>query len=355
MPGLTIRLATFTLLLCAAASSTTLSVIQDTLYKADGTRFTGILQIDWKSFQTADGKEVPQQSLTVRVESGALRVSLLPTTNAVRQIYYTVRYNSDGRTQFTETWAVPPSSTPLRVRDVRTSAPPPGPINTPPPANYTIQDIPGLRTELDLRPVRGTSWTANRLAAIGSSGTLEAVIGNSTDCVHVDGTSGPCAVAGPTTSSRYYDGELLQGAVDGVNATFRLNDGPNPASSLYLFRNGLLLKTGVDYTVSFDTVTFMPSTTPRTGDVMQAWYRVDSSPSAGQSIVDGETPAGVIDGVNAQFTLAQRPAPALSLRVFRNGLLLKAGEDYSLSLDRITFVTESKPRSGDVLQVSYRK
>lgn len=353
MPGLTIRIAITTLLLCAAASAATPSVIQDTLYKADGSRFSGILQIDWKSFQTADGKEVPQQSLTVRVESGALRVSLLPTTNALKQVYYTVRYNSDGRTQFTETWAVPPSASLLRLRDVRIAAPAPGPITTPPPSNYTIQDIPGLRTELDLRPVRGTSWTANRLAAIGASGTLEAVIGNATDCVHVDGTSGPCASGG--AGARHYDGEALQGAVDGVNATFRLNDRPTPASSLYLFRNGLLLKAGVDYNLSLDTVTFMPSTTPRVGDAMQAWYRVDESPSVSQSLVDGETPAGVVDGVNTQFTLAQRPAPVTSLRVFRNGLLLKAGEDYTLSLDRVTFVQAAKPRSGDVLQVSYRK
>ena len=37
-------------------------------------------------------------------------------------VFYSVTYNSDGRVQFSETWGVPPSAAPLRLRDVRMPA-----------------------------------------------------------------------------------------------------------------------------------------------------------------------------------------------------------------------------------------
>ena len=49
-----------------AAAAPALTIIQDTLFKADGTRFDGVAQIEWKSFQAADGSEVPQQSVNVQ-------------------------------------------------------------------------------------------------------------------------------------------------------------------------------------------------------------------------------------------------------------------------------------------------
>src|SRR4051794_33072215 len=112
-----------------AGAAPALTLIQDTLYKADGTRFDGLAQIDWKSFQAADGSEIPQQSVTVRITFGQLRVSLVPTTNALRPATYSVKFNSDGKTQFTEMWAVPPSSTAVRLKDVRSQVSA-GPITT---------------------------------------------------------------------------------------------------------------------------------------------------------------------------------------------------------------------------------
>jgi len=38
--------------------------------------------------------------------------------------------------------------------------------------------------------------------------------------------------------------------VDGTNATFALSYAPTPSASLLLFRNGLLQKAGVDYTLA---------------------------------------------------------------------------------------------------------
>ena len=99
-----------------------LTTIQDTLFKADGTRFNGTLSIGWTSFEAIDRSVIAQQSKTVTVVNGSLQVALVPTTTATPPAYYTVIYNSDGRVQFQETWAVPSSVQPLRIRDVRIAA-----------------------------------------------------------------------------------------------------------------------------------------------------------------------------------------------------------------------------------------
>jgi hypothetical protein len=103
-------------LLHAAPSLTT---IQDILYKADGTRFNGAINIQWNNFQAADTSIVATQSLTVQIVNGVLKVQLVPTTNASPGANYQVMYSSAGQYQFTETWAVPPSTATLQVKDVR--------------------------------------------------------------------------------------------------------------------------------------------------------------------------------------------------------------------------------------------
>ena len=103
-------------LLLAQPSVTT---IQDTIYKADGSVFSGTAVINWSTFESGNTSNIGMQSLTVPIVNGAFYVQLVPNTNAVPSNVYTVHYNSDGLEQFTETWAVPPSTTILRVRDVR--------------------------------------------------------------------------------------------------------------------------------------------------------------------------------------------------------------------------------------------
>jgi hypothetical protein len=79
------------------------------------------------------------------------------------------------------------------------------------------------------------------------------------------------------------------------------------------------------------------------------------SPSV-PNFADAETPAGTIDGTNAIFTLAHTPNPALSLELFRNGQLMKAGtgNDYTLAVGTVTFLAGAIPQAGDVLTASYR-
>src|SRR5438093_11220021 len=83
-----------------------LTTIQDVLYKADGTRFDGLLMVSWSSFEAGDLSNIVQQSATVRVVDGNFRVQLVPTTNSSPPTYYTVKYNSDGKVQFEATWVV---------------------------------------------------------------------------------------------------------------------------------------------------------------------------------------------------------------------------------------------------------
>ena len=72
-------------------------------------------------------------------------------------------------------------------------------------------------------------------------------------------------------SIRFADSEVPSGMVDGLNLAFSLAHEPLPTSSVVLARNGLVLREGVDYTLSGSALTFID--TPQPGDVLQAWYR----------------------------------------------------------------------------------
>jgi hypothetical protein len=247
------------------------------LYKADGTRFNGTLTINWNSFQAADTSAVVTQSTTVKVVDGNLRVQLVPSTTASPPSTYSVTYNSDGRIQFRESWAVPSSTHPLRVRDVRVSI---ANSTTGPPADTTApvqeSDIVGLIADLGARPLKGTGFAAGRVALVNSSGMLDSVTGTATDCVHVDGTSGPC---GDPNAPSFVDGDSPAGIVDGANATFTLTSAPSPASSLAIYRNGLLQKLTQDYAFSGRNVVFVAAAIPQPGDTLLASYRLGGGSS----------------------------------------------------------------------------
>src|SRR4051812_15205778 len=104
-----------------AAAQPALTTVQDILYRADGTRFSGTMSITYNSFQSGGGSNVATSNLTLQIVNGSLRVQLVPTTTASAGAQYGITYNSRGINQFTEIWAVPPSTVPMRVRDVRVS------------------------------------------------------------------------------------------------------------------------------------------------------------------------------------------------------------------------------------------
>jgi hypothetical protein len=262
------------LLSAIAWAQPSLTTISDVLFKADGTRFNGLAQFTWVSFESGNGSNIAQQSKTVRIIDGNLFVQLTPTTDAVPPAQYSVKYSSDGKIMFQEIWAVPSSTTTLRVRDVRTSQPifPPGGGGGGGGGGIgglteiLESDVTGLAQDLAARALKGPGFTNSRAAIINDTGGLEGAVGSVSDCVRVDGSAGPC----PT----FVDQEVPGGLVDGANTAFTIVSIPFPVSSLHLFRNGLLQKVGFDYTLSGSTITFVFSATPQPGDTLLASYRM---------------------------------------------------------------------------------
>jgi hypothetical protein len=72
------------------------------------------------------------------------------------------------------------------------------------------------------------------------------------------------------------------------------------------------------------------------------------------TFVDSETPVGLVDGSNPTFVLSAAPSPPTSLVVYRNGMRLSPGSDYSLSGDTIVFTKGAIPNVGDLINSTYR-
>ena len=254
------------LLAISALAGPPLTTIQDLIYKADGTAFNGMLTISWKSFEASDTSAIANQVLTAKVVDGVVRVKLVPNLATNPPVYYSVVYNSEGRVQFSETWAVPASAQTLRIRDVRVATPgPPGEGSTP----IQESNVVGLIADLGARPVKGPGFAAGRVAFVNAQSQLESVNGTPADCVRVDGSSGPC---GATPS--FIDGDSPTGIVDGSNTWFSLTGTPEPAASLAVYRNGLLQKAGADYSLTGQTIQFDSAAAPQPGDTLLASYRL---------------------------------------------------------------------------------
>src|SRR6185312_15879293 len=195
--------------------------------------------------------------------------------------------------------------------------------------------VTNLVSDLNARPIKGPGFGTGAVAMVNQDGQLETVIGNLGDCVFVDGSTGPCT-AGLTLPS-FVNGEAPSGQINGLNATFTLTNSP-ATSSLLLFRNGLLLKMGVDYTLNGSTVQFAASSIPQTNDTLSAQYRIDpgtgitdpglaigpsgapgangcgaaaiSSKSAAYQIVPSDNGALLIQTANAGFSMPVTVPPA---------------------------------------------
>jgi len=262
-----------------------LVTIEDTLYKANGTRFSGSAVITWTTFESANASNIATQSVTVPIVNGNLLVQLVPNADATPPNPYLVRYQSDGLVQFSESWTVPQSDRVLRLKDIR-NTPNTGAIL--PPAGQTPileADVIGLLADLGLRPVKGPSFGLGRTAIITSSGTVETVVGNLSDCVRVDGTAGPCA--DPTQNPAFIDAESPLGIVDGSNSSFTLANAPSPAASVALYRNGLLQKTGSDYTLTNAALQFLAGAIPQPGDTLLASYRMGGAGTLAGGLTQG--------------------------------------------------------------------
>jgi hypothetical protein len=251
-----------------------LTTIEDILYRADGTRFNGEIFISWNAFQAGDTSNIATAQVKLPIVNGVLKVELVPTTTASAGANYQVTYNSQGEFQFSQVWAVPPSSIPLKVSAVLVSAGSvvgggggAGAIT----GNITISQVTGLTNALAVVPIEGVGYGPGLAAVINLSGQLAGASGNLGDCVKVDGSSGPCGGGG--VLPQFSDGETPAGTINGANPTFTLAFTPSPTNSVQLYLNGLRMQLGLDYTITGSTITFLSVSVPQLGDVILATYR----------------------------------------------------------------------------------
>ena len=321
-------------LLVQAALAQSLTQIQDTVTNSDGTPFSGTVVITWNGFTGSNGSTTAPLSTSARVYNGALSVLLVPTTTASSSAFYqVVYYGSTGVIAWTETWQVPPSTTPLTISAVRTSSTSGGSTT----GGGTTTGGGGVTLPISMNQVTGLTTT---LAALNSaiaalSAQLTSFIGSST----------------PGTNAAFVDAETPAGTLNGSNTSFSLSK--VPLSGLSVFRNGLLQSVGVDYTISGSSISFLPASTPRSTDIVSAFYRVSGVGPTAQ-FVDAETPGGAVNGANVTFSLAKTPTPALSLKLYKNGILMTQNADYSLNGSTIVFTATAMPILGDSILASYR-
>lgn len=187
-------------------------------------------------------------------------------------------------------------------------------------------------------------------SSVGGLNTSVTNLGNSltglTATVNTLSASGSNAV--------FVDAAIPGGTMNGTNTAFTLATPPAPTTSLTLFRNGILQRVGIDFTLSGSAITFAAGGIPQSGDYVRAYYRTPGTGTA-TNFNDAELPSGTINGTNLTFTLAAAPSPAASLTLFKNGVLLTQGADYALSGATVTFAnTTVAPQVGDSFTVSYR-
>lgn len=98
------------------------TVVQDTIYRADGSVARGTILISWPAFSTSDGKPVAAGTLSVKINpNGSVNIPLIPTQGATPSgtAYKVVVSLEDGSTS-TEYWSVPALS-PTTIAAIRST------------------------------------------------------------------------------------------------------------------------------------------------------------------------------------------------------------------------------------------
>ena len=108
-----------------AAQSPATTLVNDIVYRADGTPAGGTLLISWPAFTSADQKPVAAGTMSVIVGAGGtVNLNLVPNQGATPSgTYYKVVLKLDDGTTTTEYWTVP-SSSPAKIAAMRSSVVP---------------------------------------------------------------------------------------------------------------------------------------------------------------------------------------------------------------------------------------
>jgi len=248
-----------TLLTTCAFAQSNLTQIQDTVYNSSGALFNGTVVITWLGSGTPTGSNPAPYNTSVKIFNGALSVYLVPSTTATPPANYQAVYNSsDGLVSWTETWQVPSSSTPLTLIQVRV------------PNGTGSGGTGGGGTAVAIAQVTGLS---SFLSALNSSvNTLTAML-NALNSTVTSVTAQVNSLAANPNNVSFQDAETPGGTINGTNANFTLQFTPITPGSLMLFKNGVMLRNGQDYTFIGTNITFATNAIPQTGDTLNAYYR----------------------------------------------------------------------------------
>ena len=321
------------------------SIITDTVKNADGSPFNGTVVITWTGGSASvSGGPVPY-STSVKIYNGALLVALVPTV-AYSAYYLAVFNSSDGKTSWVENWQVGPSSSPLTLAQVRTSLP--TTPTDPGASTIAMNQVTGLNSYLN---ALSTSFSTVS-STIGSMNSTVVGLNNSVSTLTDRVNTIQASVSNPSSGTAV-EGEVPTGAINGANSIFTIATTPTTASSVMVFRNGILQSLNSDYSLTGKTINFATGSLPQTGDNLQVSYRI-GTPAQSVAFVDNETPQGTINGANLSFVLAGAPVTG-TLRLYRNGALLQLGTDYTLNGGTVTFVSlQATAATGDSLTAYYR-
>ncbi|HVJ04948.1 MAG TPA: hypothetical protein VM578_04715 [Candidatus Saccharimonadales bacterium] len=180
----------------AAKADPTKTLVQDTLYRADGSVATGTVTIRWEGFSTSAGEAVPSGQLTVATGvNGGISIPLIPNTgSSPAGSYYRVVIKLKDGTTSEEQWVVPVAAT-TTISAIRAKVVPqavaaqfvgrdyvdtavsrlsslasPGPIGavTPGLVNATAVTAQSVNGVANAAQFAGADWAAKVMAAIGT-------------------------------------------------------------------------------------------------------------------------------------------------------------------------------------------
>ena len=167
-----------------------------------GDPLTGIIKlVRFEQDRVADAP------IYLNVIAGKLDVSLPP--NPVDSVYVALYFASSRVVRY-EIWRVPDVPYPVALDDLRIAskgelmstleASVPRPMSGEAGTTVTIDQVVGLSAELAARPLKGPGYAAGRVAVTNPLGAIETALGNLSDCVRVDGSSGACDTTLTSTS-----------------------------------------------------------------------------------------------------------------------------------------------------------
>jgi hypothetical protein len=127
------------------------------------------------------------------------------------------------------------------------------------------------------------------------------------------------------------------GQGDGSNLVFTLSETPLGDAYVMVLANGVLQRKGLHYTIVGRTITFLVA--PAADQTIEAVYRNDATQSLSDPTQYEETPAGLVDGANKIFVLANTPTSNQSVKIYLDGDFQTQGVHYTIVGKTITFVT----------------